>query len=145
MTIDYGDLDFNSIKNTNIGKGFELLKSNALKNAILTLEDGTREFSTSYEAFEYLGIAYLLSGHYNRAIGALQKAADIKPTSATAHYNLGLAYENARVYDSALTHFSNASELNPAHTLAQDKVVEIAQIIPQTKKGRIKLLSGKGN
>ncbi|MBO4547794.1 MAG: tetratricopeptide repeat protein [Abditibacteriota bacterium] len=144
MTIDYADLDYQSIKNTNIGKGFELLKSNALKNAILTLEDGTREYSTSYEAFEYLGIAYLMSGHFNRAIGALTKACEIKPASATAHYNLAIAYENAKVYNDALTHFTTAAELNPTHTLAQDKIIEIAQIIPETKKGRIRLLKGKG-
>lgn len=141
MTIDYDDLDFQSIKNTNIGKGFELLKSNAMKNAILTLEDGAKEYPNSYEALEYLGIAYLTSGLYNRAIGALRKACELKSSSATAHYNLAVAFESAKVMEEALAHYSTAVEMKPSHTLAQEKVIQLAQLIPESKRSKIRLLS----
>lgn len=140
MTIDYDDLDFHSIKKTVIGDGLELLKEEKLRDAILLLEKGTKQFPESYEAYEYLGITYLNSGLSNRAIGALKKAVEIKPDSATANYNLAIAFENAGVIEDALAHYSSAVELNPAHALAQEKVIELAQIIPEKKRARIRLL-----
>ena len=143
MTIDYDDLDFHSIKKTTIADGLELLKAEKMRDAILVLEKAAHQFPASYEAFEYLGICYLTAGLNNRAIGALKKATDLKPESASAHYNLGIAFEKAGVIEDALVHYSSAVELKPTHNLAQERVIDLANLIPERNKSRIKLLRNK--
>ena len=140
MRMDYDNLDVASIRNTPIWTGVELLRNDEVKAAIASLEDSSRMFPNSYECFVYLGIAYATKSLFNRAIGAFKKACDLKPMSANAHYNLGMAYEGAGVLDEALKEFTNAHEINPSHTLSQDKIIELAQAIPEEKRKKIKLI-----
>ena len=140
MRMDYDNLDMASIRNTPIWKGVELLRNDDVKGAILALEDASRVFPNSYECFVYLGIAYATRSLFNRAIGAFKKACEIKPLSANAHYNLGMAFEGAGVLDEALKEFTKSHEINPNHTMSQDKIVELAQSIPEEKRKKIKLI-----
>lgn len=140
MRMDYDNLDLASIRNTPIWEGVELLKNDEVKKAIASLEESSRMFPNSYECFVYLGIAYTTKSLFNRAIGAFKKACDLKPMSANAHYNLGMAYEGAGVLDEALREFTNAHEINPQHSLSQDKIIDLAQSIPEEKRKKIKLV-----
>lgn len=140
MRMDYDNLDVASIRNTPIWDGVELLRKDDIKGAIASLEDSSRMFPNSYECYVYLGIAYATKSLFNRAIGAFKRACDLKPMSANAHYNLGMAFEGAGVLDEALKEFTNAHEINPQHTLSQDKIIELAQSIPDEKRKKIKLI-----
>ena len=140
VNVDYTNLDLASIRNTPIWNGVELLEKEQLDEAIISLEESSKMFPNSYECFVYLGIAYAKKSFFNRAIGAFKKACDLKTISANAHYNLGLAYEGAGILDEALKEFNTAHELNPAHSLSQEKIIELAQIIPEERRKKIKLI-----
>lgn len=55
-----------------------------------------------------LGLAYLNTGDYPKAIKNLKTAADVDPGSAMAHYYLGLAYDKAGQYDLAVASMEKA-------------------------------------
>ena len=80
-----------------LDQGITIFKDGDFGRAANILENFSRRYPESYEAFVYLGAAYAQQGRYNAAIGALKRASEIKPDSPRIHYNLGQAYEAAGV------------------------------------------------
>lgn len=73
--------------------GLECLKAGKIDEAIGQLETACEIDPSDYRAFNYLGIAYAQKKLFNRAIGAFNKAIQLRPNIPSIHYNLGLAYD----------------------------------------------------
>jgi Flp pilus assembly protein TadD len=116
---------------TNVELGIMLFKEGDFEQAVGILEDASREYPNSYEAFVYLGAAYAQQGRHNAAIGALKRAAEIKPGSPRVHYNLGQAYEAAGVPREAWFEYKKALELDPNYGLARGALISLSQRLPK--------------
>src|SRR5665647_2064726 len=106
-----------------VEEAIEVFKTGDFEMAIPLLEQASREYSGSYEAFVYLGAAYSQIGRHNAAIGALKRASAIKPDSARIHYNLGQAYEAGRVYSEAITEYKKSLALDQNYGLARGALI----------------------
>ncbi|MHB9038879.1 MAG: tetratricopeptide repeat protein [Armatimonadota bacterium] len=116
---------------TSIDQGIVLFKEGNFEQAVGILEDASRKFPGSYEAFVYLGAAYAQQGRHNAAIGALKRASEIKPDSPRIHYNLGQAYEAAGVPREAWFEYKKALELDPKYGLARGALISLSQRLPR--------------
>ncbi len=114
-----------------VEEGIEVFKTGDFEAAIPLLEQASREYPGSYEAFVYLGAAYSQLGRHNAAIGALMRASHIKPGSPRVHYNLGQAYEAAGVPKEAYFEYSKALELDPNYGLAKGSLVSLTERMPK--------------
>jgi tetratricopeptide (TPR) repeat protein len=120
-----------------IQKGKTALDGGDLKSAVEAFEEATRLDTESYEAFVYLAVAYSKQNRYNRAIGALKKASDIKPDSPHVHYNLGQAYEAAGVPKEAWTEYRNALNIDAFYTKAREAMSDLSDRLPELSSGGI--------
>lgn len=120
-----------------IKQGKAALDSGDLKLAVETFEEVTRLDSDNYDAFVYLAIAYSKQNRYNRAIGALKRASEIKPDSYQVHYNLGQAYEAAGVPKEAYAEYKNALDINAFYTKARQAMTDLSERLPELISGGI--------
>lgn len=81
---------------------------------------------TSLQAFNAIGIVYLVRGDLPQAVVLHSWAAMLKTDNEIAHYNLSLAYQRLKQYDLAIAYAQKAIELEPnnphpfvAHAIAQ--------------------------
>ena len=116
---------------TILDRGISVFKEGKFEKALPILEEATREYPGSYEAFVYLGAAYAQLARYNAAIGALKRASEIKPGSPRVHYNLGQAYEAARVPKEAWSEYKKSLELDANYTLAREAMISLSQRLPK--------------
>ena len=116
---------------TSLEHGIVLFKEGDFEQAVRVLEDASREYPESYEAFVYLGAAYAHKGRHNAAIGALKRASEINPGSPRIHYNLGQAYESAGVPREAWFEYKRALELDPKYGLAKGALISLSQRLPR--------------
>lgn len=116
---------------TDIERGISAFKQGQFDEAIALLEDASRKFPESYDAFVYLGAAYAQQGRHNSAIGALKRASEIRPTSPRIHYNLGQAYEAAGVPREAWFEYKKALEIDPTYGLARGALISLTQRLPK--------------
>lgn len=124
---------------TSVDHGIELFKEGTFHEAIEVLENASREYPESYEAFVYLGAAYAQQGRHNASIGALKRASEIKPDSARVHYNLGQAYEAAGVPREAWFEYKKALELDPKYGLARGALISLSQRLPKLLSPQIEI------
>ncbi len=68
---------------------------------------------TSLQAFNAIGIVYLVRGDLPQSVLLHSWALLLKPDNEIAHYNLSLAYHRLQQYDLAIAHSQKASELEP--------------------------------
>lgn len=99
--------------------GLEAFKTSDYTTAVSLLEQATMEDHEDYQAFLYLGAAYVGAGRNNAAIGAFRRAAELRPEDARVHYNLGQAYEAAGVPREAIFEYTQALKINPYYTNAR--------------------------
>ena len=118
-------------ESTILEQGISAFKNGAYAEAIDNLEEASRTYPDSYEAFVYLGAAYAQQAKYNAAIGALKRASEIKPGSPRVHYNLGQAYEAAGVPREAWFEYKKALELDPRYGLARGALISLSQRLPK--------------
>ena len=116
-----------------------MFKSGSYEQAIATLEDATRRYTGSYDAFVYLGAAYARCGRHNSAIGAFKRASEIKPKSARVHYNLGQAYEAAGVPREAWFEYKKALEIDDNYGLARGALISLSNRLPKLLKSSIEV------
>ena len=116
---------------TILDRGIAVFKEGKFEKAIPMLEEATREYPESYEAFVYLGATYAQLARYNAAIGALKKASEIKPGSPRVHYNLGQAYEAAGVPKEAWSEYKKSLELDSNYSLARNAMISLSQRLPK--------------
>ncbi len=69
----------------------------------------------SREAWNAIGIVYLVRGDLPQAILAHSWAALSSPNNEIAHYNLSLAYQRQQLYDWAIAHGLRAADLEPSN------------------------------
>ena len=81
---------------------------------------------TSLQAFNAIGIVYLVRGDLPQSVVLHSWAAMLKTDNEIAHYNLSLAYQRLKQYDLAIAYAQKAIELEPnnphpfvAHAIAQ--------------------------
>lgn len=81
---------------------------------------------TSLQAFNAIGIVYLVRGDLPQSVVLHTWAAMLKTDNEIAHYNLSLAYQRLKQYDLAIAYAQKAIELEPnnphpfvAHAIAQ--------------------------
>jgi len=108
-----------------------VFKDGDFQQAIGLLEDASRIYPGSYEAFVYLGAAYAQIGRHNASIGAFKRASEINPSSPRIHYNLGQAYEAAGVPREAWFEYKRALELDPRYGLARGALISLSQRLPK--------------
>lgn len=120
-----------------IQSGKLALETNDLKTAVESFEEATRLDPSSYDAFVYLAVAYSKQSRYNRAIGALKKATDIRPNSAPAHYNLGRAYDAAGVPKEAWAEYKNALNIDAFYGKAREAMSDLSDRLPELAAGGI--------
>jgi tetratricopeptide (TPR) repeat protein len=116
---------------TDIERGIGAFKQGDFDDAAALLEDASRKFPESYDAFVYLGAAYAQQGRHNSAIGALKRASEIKPGSPRVHYNLGQAYEAAGVPREAWFEYKKSLEIDPTYGLARGALISLTQRLPK--------------
>lgn len=114
-----------------VERGISLFREGDYNKAISVLENASRQFPESYEAFVYLGAGYAQQGRHNASIGAFKRAAEINPRSPRVHYNLGQAYEAAGVPREAWQEYKYALELNPNYGLARGALINLSQKLPK--------------
>lgn len=118
-------------KITDIERGIAAFKQGDFEHAIDMLEDASRKYPESYDAFVYLGAGYAQQGRHNAAIGAFKRASEIKPDSPRIHYNLGQAYEAAGVPREAWFEYKKALEIDPKYGLARGALISLSQRLPK--------------
>ncbi len=116
---------------TKLDLGIAAFKEGNFEVAIPLLEDASREYPDSYEAFVYLGAGYAQKSRYNAAIGAFKRASEIKPDSPRIHYNLGQAYEAAGVPREAWFEYKKALEIDPNYGLARGALISLSHRLPK--------------
>ena len=114
-----------------IERGISAFKKGEFDKAARLLEDASRKYPESYDAFVYLGAAYAQQGRHNAAIGAFKRASEIRPDSARIHYNLGQAYEAAGVPREAWFEYKKALEIDPKYGLARGALISLTQRLPK--------------
>ena len=70
---------------------------------------------TSLQAFNAIGIVYLVRGDLPQAIVLHSWASLLKTDNEIAHYNLSLAYQRLKQYDLAIAYAQKAIELEPTN------------------------------
>jgi Flp pilus assembly protein TadD len=116
---------------TSVERGIAAFKEGDFEAAVRILEQASREYPGSYEAYVYLGAAYAQQGRHNLSIGALKRACEITPNSPRVHYNLGQAYEAAGVPMEAWFEYQRALELDPKYGLARGALISLSQRLPR--------------
>jgi tetratricopeptide (TPR) repeat protein len=116
---------------TDIERGIDAFKDGEFNTAADLLEDASRKYPESYDAFVYLGACYAQQGRHNAAIGAFKRASEIKPDSPRIHYNLGQAYEAAGVPREAWFEYKRALEIDPKYGLARGALISLTQRLPK--------------
>lgn len=116
---------------TLLDAGIARFKDGEFDQAIQVLEDASRRYPGSYEAFVYLGAAYAQQGRHNASIGAFKRASEINPSSPRIHYNLGQAYEAAGVPREAWFEYKRALELDSKYGLARGALISLSQRLPK--------------
>lgn len=114
-----------------IERGISAFKQGEFERATHLLEDASRRYPESYDAFVYLGAACAQQGRHNAAIGAFKRASQIKPDSPRVHYNLGQAYEAAGVPREAWFEYKKALEIDPKYGLARGALISLTQRLPK--------------
>jgi Tfp pilus assembly protein PilF len=114
-----------------IERGIGAFKQGDFEQAAQLLEDASRRYPESYDAFVYLGAAYAQQGRHNAAIGAFKRASDIRPGSPRIHYNLGQAYEAAGVPREAWFEYKKSLEIDPKYGLARGALISLTQRLPK--------------
>ncbi len=116
---------------TDIERGIAAFKQGEFANASVLLEEASKKYPESYDAFVYLGAAYAQQGRHNSAIGALKRASEIRPDSPRIHYNLGQAYEAAGVPREAWFEYKKSLEIDPTYGLARGALISLTQRLPK--------------
>jgi len=70
---------------------------------------------TSLQAFNAIGIVYLVRGDLPQSVVLHSWAAMLKTDNEIAHYNLSLAYQRLKQYDLAIAYAQKAIELEPSN------------------------------
>ena len=86
-------------------------KFDAARNQLETL---AREFPTSFDVTELLGLVYSAQGKCSQALAPLEKAVGLKPDSASAHANFGTALAECGKTSLAGEEFWKAAVLDPS-------------------------------
>jgi tetratricopeptide (TPR) repeat protein len=83
--------------------------------AALSLWDAIYRSPTSLQAFNAIGIVYLVRGDLPQSVVLHSWAALLKPDNEIAHYNLSLAYQRLQQYDLAIAYAQTAMNLEPTN------------------------------
>jgi tetratricopeptide (TPR) repeat protein len=83
--------------------------------AALSLWDAIYIAPTSLQAFNAIGIVYLVRGDLSQSVVLHSWAALLKPDNEIAHYNLSLAYQRLQQYDLAIAYAQTAMNLEPTN------------------------------
>jgi tetratricopeptide (TPR) repeat protein len=116
---------------TDTQRGIAAFKEGDFEKATNLLEQASKKYPESYDAFVYLGAAYSQQGRHNSAIGAFKRASEIRPGSPRIHYNLGQAYEAAGVPREAWFEYKKALEIDPTYGLARGALISLTQRLPK--------------
>lgn len=128
-----------SDQHTVVERGIALFKEGDFEAATSLLEEASRVYPESYEAFVYLGAAYAQRGRHNAAIGALKRASEIRPGSPRVHYNLGQAYEAAGVPREAWFEYKKALDIDPNYGLARGALISLTHRLPKLLDPKIEV------
>ena len=116
---------------TEIERGVAAFKEGDFPRTVDILEQASRRYPQSYDAFVYRGAACAQQGRHNAAIGAFKRASEIRPGSTRIHYNLGQAYEAAGVPREAWFEYKKALEIDPKYGLARGALISLTQRLPK--------------
>ncbi len=99
---------------------------NYLLNAKNILEQAIVQAPTDARIFYNLGLAYLRTGDYDKAIKTLEKTVELKPDYEKAHFALALMYEDVNQKEKAKDHLDYIlTKLNPGSAEARRELDEI--------------------
>ncbi len=82
-------------------------------DAAMSLWEAIYLSPTSLQAFNAIGIVYLVRGDLPQSVVLHSWAALLKADNEIAHYNLSLAYQRLQQYDLAIAYAQKAIELEP--------------------------------
>lgn len=122
-----------------VERGISAFKQGDFARTIDLMEDASRKYPESYDAFVYLGAACAQQGRHNAAIGAFKRASEIRPDSPRIHYNLGQAYEAAGVPREAWFEYKKALEIDPKYGLARGALISLTQRLPKLLAPQIEI------
>jgi len=84
-------------------------------DAATSLWEAIYRSPTSLQAFNAIGIVYLVRGDLPQSVVLHSWAALLKTDNEIAHYNLSLAYQRLQQYDLAIAYAQKAIELEPSN------------------------------
>jgi tetratricopeptide (TPR) repeat protein len=93
----------------------EMEKTGNYDGAIALLQEASTSDPSKDLLWAYLGDAYVGAKKYPEAVGAFQKAIDIKGDSVLYHNALANAYNKAGQPDKAIAEYTQAAQMDPAN------------------------------
>jgi Flp pilus assembly protein TadD len=93
-------------------RGTEAFKRGDLDTALREMEEAVQVNANDAEALGWLGFLLLRKNDPERAIGYLERSAQLRPDVAGTHINLGNAYVQRKQTDRAIESFRQAVQIN---------------------------------
>ncbi len=78
------------------------------------------------KAYYSLGICYIEKELYEKAIGAFQRALELRPDFAEAQAGLGHAYEASGLYDQAIASYQHALKSKPDDETVRESLKRVS-------------------
>ena len=94
-------------------KGLELIGQQRYEEAVQAFSTAIEIIPGDYQAYNYRGVAWALSGKYENALADYNKAIEIRPRYAEAYNNRGFARTQLGDLSHALNDYGRALEINP--------------------------------
>jgi len=120
-----------------VSNGVRELRNSHTDNAIAQFKEACSHDSNKFEAYAYLGNAYLIAGHLDEAQRSLKQAIELCPDSPECHFLLGRLF---RVKDdplSALKEFEKTVEISPQSLTGRKAAAEIRTIKTESSRDNL--------
>jgi tetratricopeptide (TPR) repeat protein len=115
--------------------GFRALREGRAEDAIGALEAACSNGERGCDTYMYLGIAYAMTGAYDRAISSLERALALRPRHAGCMYNLGVVYQKKGYRSVAVACYETALEFDGHHQGARAALEKLGALQP---RGRVR-------
>jgi len=119
---------FSSSVRGDFEKAVRLLEEEEYESGIEILEDVTEEAPDATTAYIDLGIAYRLTGDFERAEASIKRALELNPSHPVVHNELGIIYRKTGRFEEARKSYENALEIFPDFHFARRNLAILCDV-----------------
>jgi tetratricopeptide (TPR) repeat protein len=119
---------FSSSVRGDFEKAVRLLEEEEYESGIEILEDVTEAAPDATTAYIDLGIAYRLTGNFERAEASIKRALELNPIHPVVHNELGIVYRKTGRFDEARKSYENALEIFPDFHFARRNLAILCDV-----------------